>query len=646
MLTPFELTNDTRTQKKIARFYILGTNGLSMVTFSRSATICMVVASAISVATTPEGTAAFADPEYVAYGSLDGYEGLPLWKQSNLVDVFGNDSALRESSLEGLPEVSKGAILGGMGEPWETTEESKALMGTTCNFEIVDLQGGEASRGDELWNKVATVVRSKKPALFVNMLFDASGTADDPHAGERNREKWARQALSTAWRGIHNLSVMTFAPMEQFGKGFRISTTMEDVAAQLPRSVNDISEYNIENEYMWDPNAMGMYGDALQRFFPGVSAATDRLFNDTTRFIQVQRELAWRILGQSPGTPLTAKAMKQANELMTKKSQGAELLHKTGFIDLTAAPGEREALAAAHDSDTTKCTPSIIGFGPSGIGLPFHVHDEVPFNLQIWGHKRWFISSGTPPRGYNPKKNSYRWLVEEYPRLTDEQRDPSVSGLYECTVRPGEAVYVPRDFYHQTMNVGVQLNLAFSCPAANREENLLQKSATSRSRYTAGGKDTIQGDPAAASRKELTKLWADAAKLFAEDPADEGVQRETATVGIAHVFSHLRRIRRAFVSLAWHGAHDLMDLGLGDFLALEYDPLDEVPSVGAGAVIRRSEELAELLEFGFVHEDRVQAASAWSQEVLAGLDGNDASSESDSAVNGTWSSGQHETAQP
>ena len=207
-----------------------------MVTFSRSATVCLVVASSLSVASRSEGTADPTDPKYVAYGSLNGYEGLPKWKQSNLVDVFRNDSALRESSLEGLPGVSRGAILGGMGEPWEPTEDSKALLGTTCNFEIVDLQGGEASRGDELWNKVATIVRSKKPALFVNMLFDASGTTDDPHAGERNREKWARQALSTAWRGIHNLSVMTFAPMEQFGKGFRISTTMEDVAAQLPRS--------------------------------------------------------------------------------------------------------------------------------------------------------------------------------------------------------------------------------------------------------------------------------------------------------------------------------------------------------------------------------------------------------------------------
>jgi len=327
--------------------------------------------------------------------------------------------------------------------------------------------------GEAFWEKVASVVRAQKPALFVNMYYDGSGTTTNPEAGAQNRELWSRKMLARIWSGIHNMSVMTFAPMEQFGKGFRISTTMEAVTEQLPASVDDISAYNIENEYMWDPNALSLYGDTIEGYFPNATMAVDTLFNDTTRYLQVQRQLAWRILGQESGSGLTPNAMKQADKLMSKKQKGADILYKTSFIDRSALRGEREARAAAYDHDQLRCVPSIIGFGPSGIGLPFHVHDEVPYNLQVWGHKRWFISKGTPPRGYNPKKNSYRWLVEEYPKLTSEQRDPVQSGLYECTVRPGEAVYVPRDFYHQTMNIGVQLNVAFACPAANREENIL-----------------------------------------------------------------------------------------------------------------------------------------------------------------------------
>ena len=151
----------------------------------------------------------------------------------------------------------------------------------------------------------------------------------------------------------------------------------------------------------------------------------------------------------------------------------------------------------------------------------------------------------------------------------------------------------------------------------------------------------MQGDPRAAQQGELDGVWSDAAKYFKINPKDEGVLREVGTVGIGSAHYAYRRIRRAFIDLARLGAQELQDIGLGQAVILNYDPMEELAPFGAGAVYRRAEELGDILEVGFFREERVSAALEWSSAVLSGLNGT-ADAIADEQINGTWADGQQQ----
>jgi hypothetical protein len=124
------------------------------------------------------------------------------------------------------------------------------------------------------------------------------------------------------------------------------------------------------------------------------------------------------------------------------------------------------------------CKPGLYISGESGAGLPWHWHQEVTGNLQIWGHKRWFISRFSPPGGYNHRETHLQWVLNVYPTLPSTVVDkiPPLNEptLFECTLAPGEIMYLPHGFYHATLNVGHSINVGYN-GCSNEEEAELNK---------------------------------------------------------------------------------------------------------------------------------------------------------------------------
>lgn len=101
------------------------------------------------------------------------------------------------------------------------------------------------------------------------------------------------------------------------------------------------------------------------------------------------------------------------------------------------------------------CTVHLFILGESGAGVPWHWHQAVIANEVLWGHKRFFLSKGSPPGGYNHRRTQMDWMKHVYPTLPDsvfEVIPPAdAPEMYECTLNPGEALYVPHAFWHGTL---------------------------------------------------------------------------------------------------------------------------------------------------------------------------------------------------
>lgn len=100
-----------------------------------------------------------------------------------------------------------------------------------------------------------------------------------------------------------------------------------------------------------------------------------------------------------------------------------------------------------------------LAVGGSGTGLFFHSHEEA-WNAVIRGRKLWVLHSplalqlrpdlqdrDNPRYGHNA--GTFHREFHRQHRL-----DPTVAGLYECTVEEGEVLYVPRFWDHATINIG------------------------------------------------------------------------------------------------------------------------------------------------------------------------------------------------
>ena len=114
-----------------------------------------------------------------------------------------------------------------------------------------------------------------------------------------------------------------------------------------------------------------------------------------------------------------------------------------------------------------QCHASQVGVGAPGSGLPLHWHGEVHGNSVIAGRKRWFITPDIPAEGVNPLMSSLAWFRSQYtgPSPRSSAGAGAVDGqhMWECTLGPGDAMYIPSGFYHATLNIGETVAVTYHC---------------------------------------------------------------------------------------------------------------------------------------------------------------------------------------
>lgn len=96
------------------------------------------------------------------------------------------------------------------------------------------------------------------------------------------------------------------------------------------------------------------------------------------------------------------------------------------------------------------CSSGIkaIGIGGRHSGMSFHSHAAF-FNEVIIGRKKWYLF---PPHvtsvpGFHRNMTMKYWITEVYPTLTND------SDLLQCTLYPGDILYVPSFWSHATLNM-------------------------------------------------------------------------------------------------------------------------------------------------------------------------------------------------
>merc|ERR1712105_365189 len=92
----------------------------------------------------------------------------------------------------------------------------------------------------------------------------------------------------------------------------------------------------------------------------------------------------------------------------------------------------------------TNLLPALsFGVAGSGSGVPFHTHGPG-FSETVYGRKRWFLTAPEEQPLFHPNRTTLQWLLEDYQTVKQESK------LYECTLRPGEAIYFPHGWWHAT----------------------------------------------------------------------------------------------------------------------------------------------------------------------------------------------------
>jgi len=89
------------------------------------------------------------------------------------------------------------------------------------------------------------------------------------------------------------------------------------------------------------------------------------------------------------------------------------------------------------------------GLAGCGTGVPFHTHGHV-FAEVLHGKKRWFLARPNDPPRFESDMSVLRWLADVFPTYTDAER----SRVLDCTVSPGEILYIPTRWFHSTLNLG------------------------------------------------------------------------------------------------------------------------------------------------------------------------------------------------
>jgi hypothetical protein len=85
--------------------------------------------------------------------------------------------------------------------------------------------------------------------------------------------------------------------------------------------------------------------------------------------------------------------------------------------------------------------------GGSGSGVPFHTHGAV-FAEVLYGKKRWFVTPPESKPSFHPDETSYSWFHHAYEAAATQP------GFLECTLQPGEILFMDSQWWHSTLNIG------------------------------------------------------------------------------------------------------------------------------------------------------------------------------------------------
>lgn len=100
----------------------------------------------------------------------------------------------------------------------------------------------------------------------------------------------------------------------------------------------------------------------------------------------------------------------------------------------------------------------FLSVGNSQTGTVLHQHFEA-FNAVIVGSKKWFVFPPhvVPAIEYPPHRTIRKWVSEVYePALAGNSRLAPL----ECTVAPGEVLYIPAGWFHATINLGETVSVS------------------------------------------------------------------------------------------------------------------------------------------------------------------------------------------
>jgi len=94
----------------------------------------------------------------------------------------------------------------------------------------------------------------------------------------------------------------------------------------------------------------------------------------------------------------------------------------------------------------------VLGIGGAGSGVQFHTHGAA-FAESVVGAKRWFVSPPTRKPAFSADEPTLRWAAAF--DAGGAARSANNSAVLECVVGAGEVIYVPPNWWHATLNLGV-----------------------------------------------------------------------------------------------------------------------------------------------------------------------------------------------